>query len=98
MLYPSAFPKAFASSNLSHPSLHQHALRFACLELLLAEGGVITFHIVDPVNDLGVPSTPAALRFRVGAMKTYILATCCKLWRAASDLSHPVNPRRSVEV
>jgi hypothetical protein len=40
MLYPSAFPEAFASSNLSHPPLHQHALRFACLELLLAEDGV----------------------------------------------------------
>jgi len=98
MLYPSAFPKAFASSNLSHPSLHQHALRFACLELLLAEGGVITFHIVDPVNELGVPSTRMAVRFRAGATKTYILATCCKLWGAASDLSHGFNPRRSAEV
>jgi hypothetical protein len=58
MLYPSAFPKTFASSNLSHPSLHQHALRFACLELLLAEDGVTTFRIVDPMDDLGVPYTP----------------------------------------
>jgi hypothetical protein len=58
MLYPPAFPKTFASSNISHPSLHQHALRFACLELLLAEDGVTTFRIVDPMDDLGVPYTP----------------------------------------
>ncbi len=68
MRYPSAFPKAFASSNLSHPSLHQHALRFACLELPLAEDGVITFRIVDPADDLGVTYTPEVQQFR-GARK-----------------------------
>ena len=77
MLYPSAFPKAFASSNLSHPSLHQHALRFACLELLLAKDGVITFRIVDPVDDLDVPYTPESQRFRAGNSKTCILTSCC---------------------
>jgi len=42
MPYLSAFPKAFASSNLSHPPLHRRALRFACLELLPAKDGVTT--------------------------------------------------------
>ena len=77
MLYPSAFPKAFASSNLFHPPLHQHALRFACLDLLQAEDGVITFRIVDPVGELGVPCTPAVLRFRAGYLQTCILTACC---------------------
>src|SRR5271169_2479042 len=66
MPYPSAFPKAFASSNLSHPSLHRHALRFACLVLLPAKNGVTTFRIVDPVDDLGVTSTPEVQQFRAG--------------------------------
>jgi len=67
MLYLPAFPKAFASSNLSLPSLHRHALRFACLELLQAKDGVTTFHTVDPMDDLGVPSTPEVQRFRTGS-------------------------------
>ena len=65
--YLPAFPEAFASSNLSHPSLHRHALRFAYLDLLQAKDGVTTFHTVDPVNDLGVPSTPEVLQFRAGS-------------------------------
>src|SRR5208283_671943 len=77
MLYPSAFPKAFASSNLSNPSLRQHALRFACLELLLARDGVTTFRIVDPVDDLGVSCTPAVQQFRAGSLQTCILTAYC---------------------
>lgn len=77
MLYPSAFPKAFASSNLSHPSLHQHALRLACLKLLQAEDGVTTFRIVDPVNELGVSCTPAVPQFRAGNKQTCILTARC---------------------
>jgi hypothetical protein len=75
MLYPSAFPKAFASSNLFHPSLHWRALRFACLELLQAKDGVTTFHTVDPLDDLGAPSTPVVRRFRAGSYETSILTT-----------------------
>ncbi len=86
MLYPPAFPEAFASSNLSHPSLHQHALRFACQELLLAEGGVNTFHIVDPMGDLGATYTPEVQRFRAGSYRTCILTSCCLLWEAAFGL------------
>ena len=67
MLYLSAFPKAFASSNLSLPPLHRRALRFACLELLQAKDGVITFLTVDPLDDLGAPSTPGGRRFRTGS-------------------------------
>jgi len=70
MPYLSAFPKAFASSNLSHPSLHRHALRFACLELLQAKDGVTTFHIVDPMDDLGAPSTPVVRQFRADSYET----------------------------
>jgi len=67
MLYLSALPKAFASSNLSDPPLHQRALRFACLELLQAKDGVTTFLIVDPMDDLGAPSTPVVRQFRAGS-------------------------------
>jgi hypothetical protein len=75
MLYLSAFPKAFASSNLSLPSLHRRALRFAYLELLQAKDGVTTFRIVDPMDDLGAPSTPVVRRFRTGSYETCILTT-----------------------
>jgi hypothetical protein len=67
MPYLSAFPKAFASSNLFLPPLHRHALRFACLDLLQAKDGVTTFLTVDPMDDLGVPSTPEVQRFRAGS-------------------------------
>jgi hypothetical protein len=77
MLYPSAFPKAFASSNLSHPPLPQHALRFACQGLFQAKGGVTTFRIVDPVNELGVSCTPAVPQFRAGNVQTCILTAYC---------------------
>ena len=40
---------------------------FACLELLRAKDGVTTFHTVDPMDDLGAPSTPGVLRFRAGS-------------------------------
>jgi hypothetical protein len=42
----------------------------ACLAVSLPKGRrdwVPTFHIVDPVDDLGVPSTPVVLRFRAGS-------------------------------
>ena len=75
MLYLSALPKAFASSNLSLPPLHQHALRFACLKLLQAKDGVTTFLTVDPLDDLGAPSTPVVPQFRAGSYETCILTT-----------------------
>ena len=73
--YLSAFPKEFASSNLSLPPLHGHALRFACLGLPQAEDGVTTFLTVDPLNDLGASSTPVVLQFRAGSYETCILTT-----------------------
>jgi len=75
MLYLSALPKAFASSNLSHPPLHRRALRFACLELLQAKDGITTFLTVDPLDDLGASSTPVVLQFRADILKTCILTT-----------------------
>ena len=67
MLYLSAFPRAFASPNLSNPPLDRRALRFACPVLRRAKGGVTTFHTVDPMDDLGASSTPVVLRFRAGS-------------------------------
>ena len=75
MLYLPALPKAFAFSNLSHPPLLRRALRFACLELLQAKDGVTTFLTVDPLDDLGAPSTPVVPQFRAGSYKTCILTT-----------------------
>ena len=94
MPYLSAFPKAFASSNLSHPSLQRHASRFACLELLQAEDGVTTFHIIDPMDDLGAPFTPGVLQFRAGSWQTCNLTPCRKHWEAAFDLLIPVGLSR----
>ena len=91
--YPSAFPKAFASSNLSAPPLHRRALRFACLELLQAKDGVTTFHTVDPMDDLGAPFTPGVRWFRTGSWQTCIPTPCRKHWEAALDLSILVGPR-----
>jgi hypothetical protein len=75
MLYLSALPKAFASSNLSFPPLQRRALRFACLGLLQAKDGVTTFLTVDPLGDLGASSTPVVLQFRADILKTCILTT-----------------------
>ena len=47
-----------------------------CLTVSLAcncyrrRGGVTTFLLVDPLDDLGAPSTPAVLQFRAGSYKT----------------------------
>ena len=57
--------------------------RFACLsvdpgssgELLRAKDGVTTFLIVDPLDDLGVSSTPMVQQFRAGSYETCILTT-----------------------
>jgi hypothetical protein len=44
MLYPSHDKTAFASSEFSMPPLQQHALRFACRALRMAEGP--RFHVL----------------------------------------------------
>ncbi len=61
-----------------------------------AEDGVITFHIVDQVDNLGVTYTPEVQQFRTGNGKTCILTSCCSHWEAAFDLK--VNPRRPADV
>jgi len=81
MPYLSAFPKAFASSNLSHPPLHRRALRFACLALLQAKDGVTTFLTVDPLDDLGASFTPMVLQFRAGSYETRILSITTDTWQ-----------------
>jgi hypothetical protein len=47
------------------PFRHRHALRLTCL---YGNGdGVPTFYTVDPVDDLGAPSTPVVRQFRAGS-------------------------------
>ena len=61
----------------------------ACLTVSLAyncyrrRDGVTTFLLVDPLDDLGAPSTPVVLQFRAGSYKTCILTTCRTLRGAA---------------
>jgi len=50
----------------------------ACLTISLPKGRrvwVIAFHTVDPMDDLGVPSTPVVQQFRAGSYETCILTT-----------------------
>ena len=50
----------------------------ACLAVSLPKGRrdwVSTFHIVDPMDDLGAPSTPVVQQFRAGSYETCILTT-----------------------
>ncbi len=73
----------------------------ACLAVSLPKGRrdrVSTFHIVDPLDDLGVPSTPVVQQFRAGSYETCILTTYRSHKGAASDLYPPlanINPSRS---
>lgn len=92
MPYLPAFPKAFASSNLSHPSLHRHALQFACLELLQAKDRVTTFH--KSMDDFGMSSAPGVPRFHTGSQETCNLPPCRKHWQAALDLLILIGPSR----
>ena len=65
---------------------------FACLKLLQAKDGVTTFHTVDPLDDLGVSSTPGVPQFRTGSYETCILTPCHKLWEVTQDLLILVGP------
>ena len=48
------------------PARQQHALRLACPQKGRRDR-VSTFHIVDPMDDLGAPSTPVVRQFRAGS-------------------------------
>ena len=64
----------------------------ACLAVSLAydcyrrRDGVTTFLLVDPLDDLGAPSTPVVPQFRAGSYKTCILTTRYSHRGAAFDL------------
>lgn len=61
----------------------------ACLAVSLPKGRrdwVPMFRIVDPMDDLGAPSTPVAQQFRAGSYETCILTTYRSHKGAASDL------------
>ena len=47
------------------PARQQHALRLACPKE--RRGWVPTFRTLDPLDDLGAPSTPMVLQFRAGS-------------------------------
>ena len=70
----------------------------ACLavspaQLLEREYEVPTFHINDPISDLGAPCTPAVQQFRVSTLETYNLTACHSRKGIAFDL---LNLSRSV--
>ena len=61
----------------------------ACLAVSLPKGRrdrVPTFHIIDPMDDLGVPSTPVVRQFRAGSYEACNLTTCRSHRGAAFDL------------
>jgi hypothetical protein len=61
----------------------------ACLAVSLAcnccrrRDGVTTFHTIDPLGDLGAPSTPMVQQFRAGSYETCNLTTYRTLMGAA---------------
>ena len=61
----------------------------ACLTVSLAcncyrrRDGVTTFQTIDPLGDLGAPSTPVVQQFRAGSYETCNLTTCRTLMGAA---------------
>ncbi len=67
-----------------NPARHQLALRLACPKG--RRGWVPTFHITDPMGDLGVPFTPGTLQFSAGSYKTCNLTTYCSHKGAALNL------------
>ena len=67
----------------------------ACLAVSLPKGRrgwVSTFHIVDPMDDLGAPFTPVVLQFRAGSYETCNLTTRHSHWGAASGLLILIRP------
>ena len=65
----------------------------ACLTVSLPRGRRhwgSTFRTIDPVSNLGEPSTPAAPQFRAGSYKTCNLTTCANTRKHSLDLLIPV--------
>ena len=91
--YPFHYRMAFAFSNLSIPHLQQCALRFTCLER--RRYGVSTFHINDPMSDLGVFYTPVVRQSRTNTLEICTLTTYYPHRRIIFDL---LNLGRSVAV
>ena len=70
-LYPPHYRMVFAFSDISIQHLQQYALRFTCPSTSSGRRyEVPTFHIIDPMSDLGVPWTPAVLQFRASTLET----------------------------
>ena len=67
-----------------NPVRHQLALRLACPKRRRV--WVPTFHIADPIGDLGVPFAPVVLQFRAGSYETCNLTTHCSHQGAALNL------------
>ncbi len=65
----------------------------ACLTVSLPRGRrhwVSTFRIIDPMNNLGEPSTPVVRQFRAGSYETCNLTTCANTRKHSFDLLVPV--------
>ena len=68
--YPIHYRSAFAFSSILRPHPHQCALRFTYRMNIRRRYGVSTFHIINPMSDLGAPCTPAVLQFRASTLET----------------------------
>ena len=68
---PSRYRMAFAFSDISFP--HSNSVSYDSPALIRRRYRVSTFHINDPMNDLGVPWTPTGQQFRVSTLETYSL-------------------------
>ncbi len=67
----------------------------ACLTVSLPRGRRTwgsTFRTIDPVSNLGEPSTPVVRQFRAGSYKTCNLTTCANTRKHSLDLLIPVGP------
>ena len=81
--YPCHYSRAFASYGIStQPPT-------ACLTVSLPRGRRhwgSTFRTIDPVSNLGEPSTPVVRQFRAGSYKTCNLTTCANTRKHNFDL------------
>ena len=77
------------TAGLSLFSARQSSPPTVCLTVNLPIGRwswVPTFHIIDPMDDLGTPSTPVVQQFRADSYETCNLTTCHSHWGVASVL------------